>query len=168
MSDKLFQHKMRLKFNMYSSRTAYNRLEKAIEENNNHEIYASTGELLLWVLTTDEWHKKNGDSNYESKRDNSDGGKIMSGLRHAYNMVKHNMDLFEINQKEGGRKFPFSFPMTFPEIKVFWIPGKTLDGLHKNQKENYIEHIEGKEVLKTFSQALTFLNQESQKYIFKD
>jgi len=164
-----FHYKMRLRFNKYASRTAYERLKNAIRENADLEIYASTGELLLWVLTTDEWHKIHGASDYEQKRDRNTNGIIMSGLRHAYNMMKHNMGFIQIHQKEGGLRTPFTLPMTLTEVKVIWMPaGEVLNGKHPNQKNNYINHIEGEEVLETFTRVLTFLNQESRKYLIED
>lgn len=162
------EHKLRLKFNQYACRKAYKRLETAINENDDHEIYATTGELLLWVLTTEEWHLSHGDDDYKKRRDNSVNGILIKGLRHAYNMVKHNMEFISIHHKEGGLTLPFTLPMTLPVIKVLWMSaGEVLNGRHPNQKENYVKHIEGKEVLKTFSQVMIFLNSESKKYIFK-
>jgi|SRR5690625_1107495 len=162
-----FQAKIRLKFNRHASRTAYERLKVATNENDSHEIYTAIGELLLWVITTEEWHLAHGDKDY-IKRRNEGKGVLIKGLRHAYNMVKHNMDFINIHQKEGGLTFPLEFPESIPEITVVWMKaGEVLTGRHESQKDNYINFVEGKEVLKTFNRALTFLNGESYKYILE-
>ncbi|MEC5422399.1 hypothetical protein QGM71_02700 [Virgibacillus sp. C22-A2] len=164
MSDLKYEHKMRLKFNQYSSRTAYKRLKEGINTNNDHEIYAATGELLLWIMTTDEWHLEHGMEDYIDRRNKNKNGMLLNGMRHAYNMMKHNMGFFQIHQKEGGLKFPVRFPVNF-KITVRWVvAGEVLNGTYPNQKQNYIKHLEGKEVIQTFSQVLTFLNVENQKF----
>lgn len=49
MSEIFIEHKMRLKFNYSACRDAYHRCKKAIAAEDDAEIYASIGELLLWV-----------------------------------------------------------------------------------------------------------------------
>lgn len=110
MSKFLYEQRMRLKYNMHAYQKVYKRLEKAIENNDDHEVYAAIGKLLLWVITTHEWHKVHGEKDYEKRRNSNDKGLIISGLLHAYNSIKHNMELFTIHYKKGGFSFSdFSF-----------------------------------------------------------
>ena len=169
MSKLNYEQKMRLKYNQNASRTAYIRLSKAIETYDNNGIYSSIGELLLWVMTTHKWHKTHGLIDYDSRRMSNENGLIISGLSHAYNSMKHNMEIFNIHNKKQGFSFSsFSFSnLDFRPYTVHWIEaGKLLNGKYENQKQNYITYIEGKEVLKTFNEALIFLNKENEKHLF--
>lgn len=168
MVETTYENRKRLKFNIYASRTAYQRLRKAIENNDDHEIYAATGELLLWIINIDKWFLEHGNSDYKKIRNTTPSGQIIKGLSYAYNSLKHNMEIFTIHNKEGGLQFPIEFPLEFPPLTVKWInAANKLDGGYENQRKNYIRFVQGKELLTTFEAALTLLNQESQKILFK-
>lgn len=163
------EYKLRLSKNRYALKIAYQRLRSAIENNNDDEVYAATGELLMWVIATDEWHKEHGCDDYVERRDKSEDGVLLKGLLHAYNMMKHNMRFIQIHHKEGGFSFPITFPFSIPPVTVHWrLAGEVLNGKYDKQKQNYIKHIEGKEIIETFNTALTFLNYESSKFYFDE
>jgi hypothetical protein len=169
MSELKYEQKMRLKFNHYASRTAYKRLEKAIEEANDHEIYAAIGELLLWVMTTHEWHKKHGSADYLNRAGKDEKGVLLFGLQHAYNSMKHNMRLFVIHNKSGFNFNNLDFNnLDFNPYAVRWIKSVNLldEGL-PNQQRNYTRYLEDKDVLKTFTDVLLFLNSEMQNLLFE-
>ncbi|WP_420768767.1 hypothetical protein ACNR9V_03305 [Parageobacillus thermoglucosidasius] len=151
----------RLENNHYALEKAYQRLQRAIGSYHDQEIYTATGELLLWVMTTHEWHKKH-NKGYLDRLKKSDKGKILLGLLHAYNSMKHNMDFIKIHNKVGGGlTFPITFPAFFPPAIVCWIKaGDVLEGKYPSQKKNYEKFIEGKEVLGTFELAIEFLKEE--------
>lgn len=162
----------RLENNWYALNLAYERLKRAIDEylnqskrdNLEKDIYANIGELLLWVLTTDELLMKYYGKDYEDRRNNDENGKIIPGLRHAYNLMKHGMDFYVLHKREGGMHFPTEFPLSIPEVKVIWaFFNDNLRGKHKNQEENYKEYIQGKKVLETFDKAIKFLQGESER-----
>ena len=146
----------RLENNHYALKNAYYRLKKAIDLNHDQEIYSATGEVLLWVMTTNEWHQKH-NKGYKKRRNKDDNGQILFGLLHAYNSMKHNMDFIKIHKKEGGFSFPISFPLEIPPLTVNWMEeGEVLKGKQPDQKKNYEMYIEGKEVLDTFNLAMQF------------
>src|SRR5690625_494902 len=91
--------KLRLEHNIYSYETAFERLKSAIREENNNEVYASVGELLLWILTTEEFHFEH-NIQYNTNKNYNRNALIIYGLRHAYNMVKHNMEFLSLFKKE--------------------------------------------------------------------
>ncbi|MBU8773177.1 hypothetical protein [Cytobacillus oceanisediminis] len=169
MSDLKYEERMRLKFNQYAYSKAYKRLKMAIDENNNHEIYSSIGELLLWVMTTHEWHKVHGQSDYTKRARKDNKGTLLFGLAHAYNSLKHNMKLFVMHNKHDGFSFEnvdFS-NFDFRPFIIKWIKADNLlDEGYDNQRRNYINFIEGKEVLETFDEVLIFLNNENQTLLF--
>ncbi|TMN21823.1 hypothetical protein [Lentibacillus cibarius] len=156
----------RLENNHYALKNAYHRLEKAIDLNHDQEIYAATGEVLLWVMTTNEWHQKH-NKGYKPRRNKHENGQILSGLLHAYNSMKHNMDFIKIHKKEGGFSFPISFPLEIPPLTVHWMKaGEILEGKWPDQKKNYEKYIENKEIMGTFKLAIDYLNDEY-KYVSK-
>lgn len=152
----------RLENNRYALKKAYERLKNAIKQRDEQEIYSALGETLLWFLTTEEWHKKH-NRGYKKRKESNENGKILFGLKHAYNSMKHNMEFMTIHKRQGGFHFPMVFPVSFPPITVHWIKaGGVLEGDRKAQKENYEQYIEGKEILSTFEFALEFLEMEYQ------
>lgn len=162
-----YELSMRLMFNNNSVRDSFQKLKVAIKSKDNQEIYTAIGELLLWVVTTDEWHIKNGLDDYKQRKGKDEGGKILYGMRHAFNCLKHNMSFFQIHHKEGGFSFPISSPLKIKEITILWMAaGDILNGEHVNQKENYIKYLQGKEVIETFENVITFLNKEFAKIQF--
>lgn len=168
-----FPEKMRLKFNIYSYRMAYKRLESAIEQENNNEVYASVGELLLWVLTTEEWHFEHNDQ-YKKYKNSNENGLIIYGLRHAYNMVKHNMQFFEIYQKHNGSEFNslvFNEGVFNSSTEYRWINGINVidqDESRGKQYENYVTYLQDKEIEDTFKDAITFFNKINEPFLFAE
>lgn len=157
---------MRLMYNHNSIRASFQKLEKATSSDDldDQDIYTAVGELLLWVVTTDEWYKIHGLKDYKSKRNKDENGKILFGMKHAFNMLKHNMAFFQIHRKDGGFEFPITFPMEIEEITINWMPaGDVLNGKYPEQKGNYINYLEGKEVIETFKKVITFLNNEYER-----
>lgn len=153
----------RLENNHYALEKARERLRAALESRNNKEIYTATGELLLWVLTTDEWHCKHYKKKYTDRRDNDVKGRTLPGLRHAYNAMKHDMNFITIHQKKGGLTFPFSFPLSFPPITVRWTSGDDLNVRSESQAKRYKECLEGNEVSDTFDTVIEFLYSEYER-----
>ena len=129
----------RLENNHYAIDKSYQNLKKAIDNNYEQDIYCSIGETLLWVLVTDEWHKDH-DNSYVIRRNNDKDGVILLGLRHAYNMVKHNMNIMRIHNKQGGFTFPLEFPLVIEQITVHWMEaGNKLEGRFRKQKRKLLQ-----------------------------
>ncbi|MFS0864135.1 hypothetical protein [Fredinandcohnia sp. 179-A 10B2 NHS] len=165
-----FEHKRRLKSNQYAYTTAYRRLKIAIEEYNSNEIYSAIGELLLWIMNAHDWHLKHGFKDYKTRCKKDKKGVLLYGLRHAFNSMKHNMKFFTIHNTLQGFSFDnFSFDnMDFRPYTINWvIKDGLLDEGCKEQQENYVKHLEGKEVLDTFDDVILFLNNEFNKVYFK-
>ncbi|SCG82729.1 hypothetical protein DW1_1156 [Proteiniborus sp. DW1] len=153
----------RLENNEYALNMAYKRLKNSITSSQEKDIYSAIGELLLWILTTDEWHKEHNDKDYKNRRNNDEDGRLLLGLRYAYNLMKHNMEFFHVFEaNEGGIEFPFSFPLEIPASFAEWIvlTEDMKTGIPK-QINNYIKYLERKNVLTTFDLAIRFLKKES-------
>nr|DAL96934.1 MAG TPA: hypothetical protein [Caudoviricetes sp.] len=153
----------RLDNNIYALDMAYKRLQNSLNSNEEKDIYSAVGELLLWVLTTDEWHREHNDRNYENRLYNDDNGQVLLGLRYAYNLMKHNMDFYDIHNKiQGGVFLPAVLPIVFPPPTVYWrFLDEDMESGYKNQVDNYKKHIQGREIITTFDNAIAFLNKEN-------
>lgn len=154
----------RLENNHYALSKAFERFRVSIDKREEQEIYATIGETLLWLLTTEEWHRKY-NKEYIKIKNQDENGRIIFGLIHAYNSMKHNMSFITIHEEEGGFEFPIEFPLEIFPITVHWINTEEVNEGRPNQLENYKNYIEGREVLKTFNQAISFLNEIKSKFL---
>lgn len=152
----------RLENNEYALNMAYKRLIKSINNTIEKDIYVGIGELLLWVMTTDEWHIKH-NRGYKNRRNNDENGQLLLGLRHAYNLMKHNMEFYSVHKADkGGIEFPISFPLVIPAPFAEWkVLTEEMKTGNPKQIDNYIEYIESKNVISTFGFAIEFLEKES-------
>lgn len=169
----------RLKNNHYAIDKSFERLKKSIEIIAEQDVYSEIGNLLLWVLTTDEWHKKNETPAYNKRKFSDSEGCLLTGLRYAYNLIKHNMEFILLHKEdvEPLFSFPFEGEFQFGLIKVVWANSKgfkdfeTQEKVHENQKKAlekqkkvYSKHIEGKNVIDIFEKVINFLNKEKLRY----
>lgn len=164
----------RLRNNEYAMGQAYQRLNKAIREVNEQDTYASICEVLLWVITTNDWHVENKELNpdYKKRQSKDPNGQKIFGLRHAHNLMKHQMSFYTIHDgHKGGVKFPIKFPLKFPPPYAKWailivdMEGctKGLKQSSEEQANNYRKYIEGKDVLVTLDAAIEYLKRESKR-----
>ncbi|CKE95530.1 Uncharacterised protein [Streptococcus pneumoniae] len=160
----------RLQRTEYALKNSHKRLKEAFAiMNDEHQMYATLGETLLWIVATNDWHMEFNKENYLYRQKRDTRGILLFGLRHAYNMVKHNMNFIELHKTEAVPQFTFPVvepPVTFCLIKVLWkdICNIPCERRYENQKQNYIKYLQGKEVLETISQAIKFLLEENEKY----
>lgn len=160
----------RLRRTEYALKFAHERLIRAFSvPNNENNMYATLGETLLWVIAINDWHMEFNKRDYSYSQKQDTRGDLIFGLRHAYNMVKHNMNFIELHKTEAVPEFAFPVfepPVTFCLIKVLWkdIRNIPCERRYENQKQNYIEYLQGKEVLETINQAIDFLLEENEKY----
>lgn len=95
---KLNRHKNALKEHSLSFQTA-------IRNKDDDKIYIETGNLLFWIITTNDYLYKNYRSIFLDEQ-NKGTKDLLFGLRFAYNLYKHKGDLFELT-KEHKRKVSF-------------------------------------------------------------
>ncbi|WP_336822931.1 hypothetical protein [Sporosarcina sp. USHLN248] len=170
----LSEHLGRLENNHYAIEKSRVRLDAAIERRDNKEIYTAIGELLLWTLTTEEWHWKH-NKTLNKRRNRNKNGQVLLGLRFAYNAMKHNMNFYEIHyDNTKGFSFPFSFPIHFEIKNILWVKTdekfeytndfhNVKEENYKKQLSNYRRYIEGKDVSITFDKAIEFLREEYER-----
>lgn len=163
----------RLELNVYAVNCAFDRLERALDPLNNNEIYASVGELLLWITNIDDWHEEHQGKEYKERKRSNCVNNLLYGIRFAYNSLKHNMDVLQLPKVSGGFTLPFTLPFTIEQINVLWICNEEIDVTpHENkyrwvrkQRVNYKNHLENKKVLDTLRKAYEFLESESKKIL---
>lgn len=142
----------RLELNMYGLEKSIKRLEIAIKESNELDVYSSVSEVMMWVCNIDDLYSNNGDNNeYIASRNVDSRGSLINGVRYAFNSFKHNMDFVKIYKKSGGITFPISFPLVFESVKFNWTEADEKFKGYKSQKLKYKKLIEGKEILAVFN-----------------
>ncbi|RSL33842.1 hypothetical protein D7Z54_09130 [Salibacterium salarium] len=157
----------RLENNEYAIDKTHKRMKQAINDRDHHDIFVTVGELLLWVITTDDWHVTHNDSNYPQRKINDEYGQKLLGLRHSFNLLKHNLKFVEMHEEKGGLTLPFTLLATLPPIKVLWKKaGDELVTNRQSQKENYEKFIEGEEIIETFDKAIHFLKSEKKNITY--
>ena len=158
---------LRLKLNHVASQSAYQRLITSFREQNDEVFYASTSELLMWIITTHDWHLKNSNPYYKHRMEKDENGVIIYGMRHAFNMMKHNMQFMQIHEKTSDLVLPFAMG-SVPRLIIVWMEaGDVLEGDKPRQKQNYIKHLQGKEIFNTFKKVLTFLDRENTEILLE-
>lgn len=167
--DKNLDPMKRLEYNHYAIDKSLERLKDALSRAIEKELYLEIGNLLLWVLTTDEWHCKNNTPGYTDRKKVDSKGILLFGLRHAYNLIKHDMKCIQLHRNHFESKL--TFPLEIPEegielgsIQVLWEENKEFKG-YDNQKKIYLEQMNGKYVLLAFEEAIQFLQNEKQYYL---
>jgi len=133
-----YEQRIRLQFNNNALRAAHQRFKKADFQLNASEGYAAIGEILLWLLTTEEWHLVHRKTLYCEEKAKTDAGKTIKGLKYSYNLMKHNMKFSNLHEikKEGGFSFPFSGPFIMGIESIVWVKaGESLKGKYNSQKK---------------------------------
>lgn len=165
MSELSFEQRARLKLNQVASQNAMARLAQAHNESNELNFYASSSELLMWIVASHDWHIQNGDTQYENRMSTNSKGAIIYGMRHAFNMMKHKMDFMYIHEKTTDLVPPYYTDSVATIIYLWRKAGNELDGDKPRQKQNYIKYLEGKEMFSTFRNAMDFLTEENGNYL---
>lgn len=139
---------------------------------------ASICELLFWVNANDEWQSKNNKVEYaEYRKKGEPGANSILGLKHAYNASKHEMSYVNLFTFEKKNSFMGSSELLIGDLTSDPVWVNCPDNTNNNPKfkkqidkqiKNYREFIKGRKVLKTFEEAITFLNAMNQKVMFSE
>lgn len=155
-----YEKSMRLNQNYNALNKSYKNLSEAMKNTERfQEIYIAIGEMLLWVITTNDWFERNGDDDYRKRRKQSQKGRQILGIRYVFNRFKHNMD--SINLHSTG----FSTEL-IQNKEVKWMPVTMSDEDFPSQFEHYKLYIQDKNVMKSFTDAVDFLRNEFQRTKF--
>ncbi len=76
---------------------------------------------LQWAVILDEQLWPEG--GYVGRRDRDEWGRVIPGLRHAWNLIRHHgrrMDEFVVIRPSDGWRFPLTFPLAFRD--TVWRP----------------------------------------------
>lgn len=155
----------RLENTLYSIEISFKKFEEAFHRSDEREIYLELGNLLLWVLTADEWLKKN-DRTYISRRSSESTGDLLKGLRHAYNLIKHDVQCIQLHEIHEEPLFSFPITGTFEVGLIYfvWAENKEFEG-HKSQKKVYLQEMVGQSLKDVFEKTIPFIEKESKKFI---
>ncbi len=110
----------------------------------------------MWACALDELLPKM-DPDYEERRSEDPGGRVLRGLRWARNQGVH--QLMDLHRDGGGLTFPVTFPATFPFAPV-WLRRSDTAPRARPQPENeqaYDTYVADQLVATTLADVQSFL-----------
>jgi hypothetical protein len=159
----------RLENTKYAIYQSLKRLREALNHSNEKDIYMELGNTLLWFMHADEWLKLTEPDVYWKRRNDNKDGKLLNGLRHAYNLIKHDSNCIKSHETNVEPNFSFQLEITeegieFGIITFVWAENLEFPGDSDYQRKIYHKQLVGKEIIKAFEITLPFLEKEMQKY----
>ncbi|MCS1382712.1 hypothetical protein NXZ75_10960 [Lysinibacillus sphaericus] len=163
------ESRKRLENTYFSMSKSLTKLKEAISTGRDNEIYYELGNTLQWMMIAEEWIWKN-DKTFYQKTNNHLDGKLLRGLRHAYNLVKHD---YMCIQSHTAKVIPkFTFPLIIPEegielgeILFVWAKNEEFQGDSKRQRDTYHNLLVDVNIIETIEQVKPYLEYEIKKYI---
>lgn len=149
-------------------------LNKAILNEDDFGIYLNIGNLLHWIIMTEEWHKDHNNvrDSYNRNKRNHNIIDLMKAIRFANNSMKHNMIFKKLHLMPTGVSCGSDEAIcgTFycGTDEVFW---NSITGFNSNkpweidQYRCYNEHLKLKNVLNTLEPVVKFLKIETDNYL---
>lgn len=160
----------RLENTQYAIYQSLKRLRETLNHSNEKDIYMELGNTLLWFMHADDWLVLTEPDVYRKRRNHDKDGDLLNGLRHAYNLIKH--DAKCIKSHETNVEPEFSFLLEIPEegiefgvITFVWAENLEFYGDSYRQRKIYHEQMVGKDIIQAFETTLPFLEKEMLKYI---
>ena len=136
---------------------AYNEFKEQYEKS-LHSINDEKERMLLMFRTTALIHLIL--DIYEKQRlsdvvDASEKG-LFVGLRHANNKLKHDIQIFAVEQLQGGFSFPISFPFSCEPFS-FAFCGLGTDNSHIDNSTAYTRYLKGKDAKQTLEKIISII-----------
>lgn len=165
----------RLQYNEKAMKIYQSDLKKAIVKKDDFEIYLNLGNLLHWIIMTEEWHKvyNNRKDKYENNKKQKNMEGMMKAIRFANNSMKHNMMFRNLHITPNPVRYgsPQAICGTFycRSEEVLWnnvANFKPRNNREQEQYECYNEYLRIKNVVNTLDLVVEFLIEETADYIF--
>lgn len=160
----------RLKYNLKAMEMYEVELKESIKGEDDFKIYLNIGNLLHWIIMTEEWHRKHNSKKYKYERNNISG--LMEAIRFANNSMKHNMIFKRIHLN------PTAIPCGSEEAicgtfscgtdEVLW---NSVIGFKSNipwrieQYNCYNKHLKLKNIIDSLAPVIKFLKLETDSYL---
>lgn len=133
--------------------------------NNINEIndltYQITMELITWIINTDQLLFDNFQSYKKAKKNEVEINYTIYGVRHAFNLFKHDMAILSLEDKRHIPWFKTEENEYFIEqtiwLDVSEIPVK--EG-HKDARKAYVDNLQNHTLKETFDDVISFLNKQ--------
>lgn len=158
---------MYINIGLIESHKRFHKYRNTKDTQNSTATSAALTELLMWICISDEWHRLNNNQgrSYENRKDDNIGGRYVKGLRYAFNSMKHVMSYMKlIGTTDQKSWFIEGYFQEDYSSEVIWLDIENLikreNDKYVNQRENYINYVEGKPVTETVDKAYMFLRDE--------
>lgn len=149
-------------------------LKRSIKKEDDFEIYLNIGNLLHWIIMTEEWHKEHNNKRdkYEKVKRKNNMVNLMRAVRFANNSMKHNM-IFQILHLKPtavacGSSGAICGTFSSGTSQVIWNKIKGFNSKKPweiQQYESYIKCLELKSIKSTLRPVVSFLKTETNDYL---
>ena len=144
---------------------AEERLARAYDVADPDRIFAAATEAAMWATALDDAYRRL-DSTYMARRDDSDDGRVVRGLRWARHRGLHDLVPAQMIFVQEGMTFPVTFPLRFDTKRTYatWRARADIPPLERAQPDNeesYDLAVAGTDVLVTARSALRFFLNET-------
>lgn len=147
---------------------------KAILNEDDFDIYLNIGNLLHWIIMTEEWHKKHNNkrNKYENDKREKNMIDLIRAVRFANNSMKHNMifQILHLNPTAVACGSNEAICGTFSSgtSQVIWNKIKGFNSKKPweiQQYESYIKCLELKSIKSTLRPVVSFLKTETNDFL---
>lgn len=130
--------------------------------------YQITMELITWITNTDDLMWKHFSLYRDNKRKDFENKSRIFGIRHAFNLFKHDMAILSLEEKKY-RPFIKTKDKECVLVQIVWLDIKDIpfDPDYKNARAAYVKHLQGKTLYETFNSVIGFLNKQYQNVVIQ-
>ena len=130
--------------------------------------YQLTMELITWITNTDDLMKRNF-SLYRDEKNNDLKARLnILGIRHAFNLFKHDMAILSIEEK---KYTPYirTEDKECVMVHIVWLDIKSIpfNPKYKKARTAYVKNLQGKTLYETFNNVIIFLNKQYRNIIIQ-
>ena len=133
------------------------------------DAFAPIGELVFWIIATDEGLRKQYRQAYTRWRDNHQHGHLFPAIRYARNKVAHESEAWDY----GEEAIPLDeYADSYRYTRWVWVqlprpgkaPNKKVEQTWRRQFAAYKQHLSGKPVIVTTMEAVAVLEEWWQQH----
>ena|GEM_PF-4910590 len=134
--------------------------ENELKYNEKNDLtYQVVMELIMWVINTNDLLYKNFSSYRKEINKNIKISKMLFGVRHAFNMFKHNMAILSVEEKEHIPFFSTDKDDYCIEQTVWLdVTNITVNGDRQDARQAYVDYLQNRTLQESFNAIIPFLN----------
>lgn len=136
-------------------------LKESIKNKSKFDIYINLGNILHWIIMTEELLKEYNGENYTKKRSENDMDPLMEGLRFANNSMKHDMVFSSMHALSPvvacGSEEAICGTFYAGSGHIVWSEIKVRKKTNKTRYRYYNEELKHRNIMESLDRAVDFL-----------